>query len=52
MYRDQEHAMVDYKGHIKEKGDTRSKSDHRISAVINRSALDVASDPKLFEYSV
>ena len=52
IYMEQEHVMVDYKGHIKEKGCTRSKSDHRISAVINRSALDVASDPKLFESSV
>ena len=44
--------MVDYKGHIKEKGDTQSKSDHRISALINRSDLYIASDPKLFESSV
>ena len=44
--------MVDYKGHIKEKGDTISKSDHRISAVINRSDLDISSDPTLFESSI
>ena len=48
IYRDQKHAMVEYKGHIKENGDTQSKSDNRISAVINRSALDIASDPTLF----
>ena len=52
MYRDQEHAMVEYKGHIKENGDTWSKSDQRISAVINRSALNIVSDPILFEFSV
>ena len=40
--------MVDYKGEIEEKGDTKSKSDHSIIAVINRSALNIASDPKLF----
>ena len=44
--------MVDYKGQIKEKGDTLSKSDHKISAVINRSALDILSDPTLFKTSV
>ena len=44
--------MVDYKGQIKEKGDTRSKSNHMISAVINRSALDILSDPTLFKTSV
>ena len=44
--------MVEYKGHIKEKGDTQIKSDHRISEVINRSDLYIASDPKLFESSV
>ena len=37
---------------INEKGDTWSKSDHRISALINISALDIASDPTLFESSV
>ena len=52
MYRDQEHVMVDYKGHIKKKDDTQSKSDHRISAVIDRSALGVASDPTWFDSSV
>ena len=51
-YRNQENSMVDYKWHIKEKYDTQSKSDHRISAVINRSDLDVASDPTLFKSSV
>ena len=44
--------MVNYKGHIKEKGDTKIKSDHRISAVINRSALDISYDPIIFESSV
>ena len=52
MYTDQEHTMVKYKGHIKEKCDTRSKSNQRISAVINRSDLDIASEPTLFESSV
>ena len=52
IYRDQKHAMVEYKGHIKENGDTQSKSDNRISAVINRSALDISSDSTLFETSV
>ena len=51
-YRNQENSMVDYKWHIKEKYDTQSKSDHRISAVIDRSALGVASDPTWFESSV
>ena len=36
VYRDQEHTMVDYKGHIIEKGDTWRKIDHRISEVISR----------------
>ena len=49
---DQEHVMVVYKGHIKEKCDTWNKSYHRISAVINSSDLDVASDPTLFNSSV
>ena len=44
--------MVYYKGHIKEKGDTRSNSYHRIIALINRPALDVASEPTLFKSSV
>ena len=44
--------MVDYKGHIKEKGDTQSKSDPRISAVIDRSAMDIVSYPTLFESAV
>ena len=44
--------MAEYKGHIKEKGDNQSNSDHSISAVINRSALDIASDPILFYSSV
>ena len=51
-YRDQEHMMVDYKWNTKEKGDTRSKSDHMISSLINRPALDIASEPTLFESSV
>ena len=44
--------MVDYKDHIKEKGNTLIQSDNIISAVINRSALVVASYPTLFESSV
>ena len=52
MYRYQEYVAVYYKGHIKEKFDARSKSDHWISAVINRSVLDIASNQTLFESSV
>ena len=44
--------MMDYKGQIKKKGDTQSKSDHRINTVINGSGLDISSDPTLFETSV
>ena len=44
--------MVDYKGHIKEHGDTQIKSYHIISAVLNRSALDVAYESTLFKSSV
>ena len=52
MYRDQEYSMLNYKVQIKKKSDTRSKSDHRISEVINRSSMDIASDPTLFKSSV
>ena len=44
--------MVDYKGHINENSGTLIKSDHRICAVINISALDIASDPTVFKSSV
>ena len=52
MYRDQEYSMLNYKVQIKKKGDTRSKSDHMISSLINMPALDIASDPILIESSV
>ena len=44
--------IAEYKGHIKEKDDTRSMHDHRISAVTNISALDILSDQTLSEPSV